>query len=125
PASPEVCDGLDNDCDGNVDDGDPGGGAACNTGQLGVCGAGTEHCVSGQIECVPNNLGQMEACNGLDDDCDGTVDEGNPGGGGPCSCGGTFNCVSGALVCQNCMQEFVCNDGIDDDGDGLVDCADP
>ncbi|HVE65452.1 MAG TPA: S8 family serine peptidase, partial [Thermoanaerobaculia bacterium] len=33
-------DGVDNDCDGIIDDGNPGGGAACTTGQPGVCADG-------------------------------------------------------------------------------------
>mgnify|MGYP003331251583 CR=1 FL=1 len=37
----ERCNGLDDDCDGVVDNGNPGGNQACNTGQLGVCAAGT------------------------------------------------------------------------------------
>src|SRR5262249_33540034 len=36
----EVCDGTDNDCDGQVDEGTSG--AACTTGQPGICGPGTQ-----------------------------------------------------------------------------------
>ena len=45
--SPEVCDGLDDNCNGIVDEGNPGGGAACSTGKSGVCGAGTLVCTNG------------------------------------------------------------------------------
>ena len=43
PGNPtaEVCDGLDNNCDGVVDDHDPGGNLSCNTGNQGICSAGT------------------------------------------------------------------------------------
>src|SRR5262249_10184288 len=53
-ASAEVCDDLDNDCDGVVDNGNPGGGVACDTGQLGVCAAGTSACSGGTIACNRN-----------------------------------------------------------------------
>jgi hypothetical protein len=73
--SAEVCNGLDDDCDGAIDEGDPEGGAACPTGQPGVCAAGTKHCVAGELSCVPNTPSSTETCNGLDDDCDGQVDD--------------------------------------------------
>ena len=99
PSSTEICDGLDNDCDGQTDENNPDGGGACTTGQLGVCSAGTQICTNGSLVCTPNNLGSAESCNGLDDNCDGQADEGNPGGGGACGCGGTFQCQNGALAC--------------------------
>src|SRR5574338_156769 len=42
-ASAEVCDGKDNNCNGQTDEGDPGGGAKCGT-DMGECVAGTYHC---------------------------------------------------------------------------------
>jgi hypothetical protein len=99
-ASAESCDNLDNDCNGVTDEGNPGGGASCMTGQLGVCATGTVTCQTGLLNCVPNAIGSAETCNGLDDNCDGAADEGNPGGGGACGCGGTFACSAGAVVCQ-------------------------
>ncbi|MBW2457762.1 MAG: hypothetical protein JRI68_24875, partial [Deltaproteobacteria bacterium] len=78
--NPEQCDGLDNDCDHQTDEGDPGSGAACVTGLQGVCAAGTEHCVSGSIACQQDVQSSAETCDGLDNDCDGSTDENNPGG---------------------------------------------
>lgn len=70
----ETCNGKDDDCDGLVDEGNPGGGASCSTGQYGVCAAGTTACTSGAIVCNRNTAPSGEVCNGLDDDCDGGVD---------------------------------------------------
>jgi hypothetical protein len=70
----EVCNGLDDDCDGQVDQGDPGGGAACETGLLGACGQGTLRCVDAALSCVAQEP-VAESCNGVDDDCNGEVDD--------------------------------------------------
>src|SRR5439155_6586239 len=85
--SAEICDGKDNDCDGTVDNGNPGGGAACSTGKLGVCAPGTTACTGGAVVCNQNVQPSSEVCNGLDDNCNGATDEGNPGGGVACSTG--------------------------------------
>jgi hypothetical protein len=98
-----VCDLLDNDCDGSVDENNPEGGGACDTGNLGVCQAGTLQCVSGSVQCAQNVQSGPEKCDGQDNNCDGQSDEGSPGSGQPCGCAGaqmgTTSCVSGQLVC--------------------------
>jgi len=127
----ELCNGLDDNCDTVDDDNDPESGGACNTGLNGVCDPGTEQCVGGNLVCQQNNQPTAEVCNGLDDDCNGPVDDGNPGGGGPCSTGlmgictaGTLVCTGGLLQCQqNQMAEpaEICQNALDDDCNGPVD----
>ena len=72
----ETCNGVDDDCDGKVDDGNPGGGAKCSTKLPGVCSAGSMTCVSSKLSCTPITPSSSEKCNLADDDCDGSCDEG-------------------------------------------------
>jgi hypothetical protein len=73
----EVCNGADDDCDGETDETQdcvPGQMSACTT----FCGSeGSRVCTDGcdWQPCQP----PAEVCNGLDDDCDGSVDEDVPG----------------------------------------------
>ena len=76
--SDEVCNGLDDNCDGDVDETWAELGEICFAGE-GVCqGAGVWICADDAegIECsaTPSEPG-VESCNGVDDDCNGVVDE--------------------------------------------------
>lgn len=68
--SPEICDQIDNNCDGEIDEGNPEGGGEC-----GPCGDGTWVCIEGQLVCEGASVPSPEICNGADDDCDGATDE--------------------------------------------------
>ncbi|MSP72590.1 MAG: hypothetical protein EXR76_10495 [Myxococcales bacterium] len=106
--APDICDGRDNDCDGNVDNGsdgaDPIAPGPCATGQPGACATGQRACIDGHVVCLADVQPQNEICNRRDDDCNGIIDD------------GLVN------ACGTCEPEPVeaCN-GIDDDCDGEVD----
>jgi hypothetical protein len=79
-----LCDGQDGDCDGVADDPFPDVGQECDNGALGVCrDAGERRCDPADatrtlcdLSVLPDSAGSpsAEVCNGLDDDCDGVVD---------------------------------------------------
>ncbi|MDI1481161.1 MopE-related protein [Polyangium sp. y55x31] len=134
--SDETCNAVDDNCDGVVDDGNPEGGGACTTGLAGVCGAGTENCLSGVVQCTPNVApgSTPETCNSLDDDCDGQTDEGFALG-TSCTVGLGVCAASGVTICNGqggatCSatpgtpQTETCN-GLDDDCNGFADDGDP
>jgi hypothetical protein len=121
----ETCNNVDDDCDGEVDEGNPPGGEACPIeGLYGVCATGAISCATGSRTCAQTVFPTAESCNGLDDDCDGTADEAL----GSTTCGvgvcatTVANCAGG--VPQACVPGIPgtesCN-GLDDDCDGATD----
>jgi len=131
-AEDETCDGVDDDCDGTVDEDYLAEPTSCGAGS---CQAmGETSCVEGQVvdSCSPGaGMGGDADCNGIDDDCDGRVDEGfvsmpTSCGAGVCGANGSTSCVAGVVVdsCHPGMPssatDTVCN-GLDDDCDGMED----
>ena len=130
PGATEICNGIDNNCNGQIDEGNPGGGGACSTGKLGVCAPGLRACTNGSLLCVQSVQPSPEACDGLDNNCNGVTDEGNPGGGAACTTGklgicsaGVSACSSGTIICAQISQPVaeVCGDGLDNNCNGLID----
>lgn len=82
PMAPELCNGTDDNCNGQVDETFPGIGTPCdNPGGLGVCAHGLLACIGAQQVCAPPPKSR-EACDNVDNNCDGDVDE-KPECGGP------------------------------------------
>ncbi|HEY4055879.1 MAG TPA: MopE-related protein, partial [Kofleriaceae bacterium] len=75
---------ADNDCDGRIDEAQSNLGAACDNGMQGICrGTGSYVCDtttrSNPATCkimVPGQTAGTETCDGLDNNCNGQIDEG-------------------------------------------------
>ncbi len=103
----EVCNTTDDDCDMMADEGFMVG-MRCDGPDSDTCQEGAWACdVSGGSSCTDTSTDNVETCNGMDDDCDGATDEGNPGGGVACmgatdvgNCISRTACVGGSLICR-------------------------
>jgi hypothetical protein len=131
----EVCDGIDNDCDTETDEGFPLKGQPCDGGDLDECANGAYTCTAdgSDVECVNETVTDIaETCNGQDDDCDGPADEDFGKLGKPCDGADSDFCENGTFTCNaegtdvECINETVTNivdvcNGFDDDCDGTAD----
>ncbi|HEX5660001.1 MAG TPA: MopE-related protein, partial [Polyangiales bacterium] len=128
-----TCDGIDDDCDGQTDEDFGSRSSSCGQG---ACGrTGTITCVAGkQVDsCIAPAAPAIadDTCDGIDEDCNGDVDEDYPSkvsscAAGACAAMGTISCSAGKVV-DSCAAkapissvDATCNN-VDDDCDGKVD----
>ena len=135
----EQCNGADDDCDGDVDEGVVNACGTCGEPSPEICNGADDDCDGLIDEDVLNDCGECgptpdEICNSRDDDCDGQVDEGVLNACGICGpvpseiCNGWDDDCDGTVdegvrnACGVCgpLPPEVCN-GEDDDCDGSID----
>ncbi len=126
-----TCNALDDDCNGMIDEGYVPLATTCG---VGACeSTGTTSCAGGITidSCAPGTPAPDDSvCNGIDDNCNGQVDEDyvpqpTTCGVGVCAQTGSTSCVGGAIT-DSCVSgtpaasDSLCN-SLDDDCDGLTD----
>jgi hypothetical protein len=91
-----------------------GAGKPCDTGKDGICSLGVTMCdADGKLICKQARTASAEVCDGLDNDCDGTIDDG-------ATCSGGKVCYRGTCVAKCTSGEFPCLPGYQcDKGSGL------
>jgi hypothetical protein len=135
---PEICNGLDDDCDGIIDNIPPAS-LPVDPENDGVCNGYFQDCVGGvssfDSTSIPNYETMETLCDYLDNDCDGSTDENQPNLGNTCGAGIGECAVTGIYVCNpadpsgpaictvttpNTSQPEIC-DGLDNDCNGTID----
>ncbi len=140
-AGAEVCNGRDDDCDGATDEDPPDDGDPCDGEDRDDCPDDVVRCSDGVNICVDAGVPVVEACNGVDDDCDGLTDRDDDDLSGPrceggqgvcatvttpvrlCDRGAWATCDEAAFLTNDAYQpgaETTC-DGLDNDCDAGVD----
>jgi hypothetical protein len=124
----EICDGKDNNCNGMFDEG---------LTNMGTCGqSGTAPCMQGNLQCIggaPQCVGAVnptfEVCDGIDNDCNGIIDDGYNKTSDPNNCGSTCTkctvlaTMNANPVCTNGTCGFQCKPGYQNlDGDDTNGC---
>ena len=109
-----------------------GGDLNCLPGEVLACGSDVGECVSGVRVCEDGIFGDdcqgsidpvVEQCNALDDNCDGSIDEGF-GLGLACDGNDTDLCFDDTMTCAGCTlgdDDLESCNGIDDNCNGIID----
>ncbi|HLC65271.1 MAG TPA: MopE-related protein [Candidatus Nanoarchaeia archaeon] len=126
----EICDSLDNDCDGQADESAAGGDLTevCGT-DVGACQTGVRTCSAGGFGVCVGEIAPVGetslACNNIDDNCNGVIDDGYDR-----DDDGFTSCDTPKPDCNDNDRSINpdaperCNDGIDNNCDGKVDFGD-
>lgn len=97
----EVCNEVDDDCDGEIDEGFDVG-TACDGDDADMCMDGSKTCDG---ICVESLASKIESCTGaVDEDCNGVTDCGDP------ACGGTPFCCTGTGLIHTIENTCVTQD---------------
>ena len=120
----ETCNGSDDDCNGQTDEGLAG--QPCSIAPGPNC-TGLFVC-KGKDGGFCDVVAPQETCNGQDDDCNGLVDEDIDEVGEPCAatnsfgaCGGVWQCAGKGLQCSGGVPAAETCNGKDDDCDAAID----
>ena len=127
---PELCNGIDDDCDPTTGDGADDGliGLACDGPDDDLCLGGVWHCAGGAPLCDDDPASAVDLCNSSDDDCDPASADGadDPLVGARCDGPDSDRCPEGEQTCESGL--LTCSDftgGAVDECNGVDDDCDP